>query len=66
MSISEIAQITDTNSEEYLLLISSIYMQFEDLSKKMKRYSVTESLFYIKLAKKCFEEAVAEDLRTHP
>lgn len=62
MSIMEIAKIKQTESDEYRKLVSSIHSQFEDLYKKMQTYAINESLLYLKLAYKCFEKAVAEDL----
>lgn len=65
MSISEIAKIENTDSEEYLRLVCRIYIQFDRLSQMMKQYNLTESLFYVQLARKCFKEAVKEDIQIH-
>lgn len=65
MSILKMAQLTDPDSEEYLELISNIYKQFENLSKTMKLYALTESHFYIQLARRCFDEEVAKDFDRH-
>ena len=62
MSIKKIAQIKNPHSEEYLQLICAIYLQFDNLSEKMKQYQLTESLFYIQLARRCFKEAVENDI----
>ena len=65
MSIMKTAQIKDPNSEEYLRLISRIYIEFDHLAQEMKEYALAESLFYVQLAQKCFKEAVEKDLQVY-
>ena len=64
MSIMKIAKIKDSNSKEYRKLVSGIYSQFENLYKTMDLYAITESLYHIRQAYKCFEKTVDRELRS--
>ncbi len=61
MSIMQIAKIKNANSSRYRKIVSEIYFKYKDLYKIMNTYAITDSLIYIYLAYKCFEEKVAED-----
>ena len=63
MSIIKIAQIDDTNSQEYLELISRIYYKFENLHRLTSFYALSESSDYLLKAKKCFEQEVSKELK---
>lgn len=63
MSIIKIAQIDDTNSQEYLELISRIYYKFENLCRLTNFYALRDSFDYLLKAKKCFEQEVSEELK---
>ena len=63
MSTTKISEIKSINSEEYCKLISQIYGQLKALEKTMKHYSLNDSLYFIQLAQKCFENEIAEELK---
>lgn len=57
---------SDSNSsEEYCQLVNQIHCQLKNLEKTMKHCSFNDSLYFIQLAQKCFENEIAKGLHTH-
>lgn len=65
MNILKTSKIKSINSEEYCHLISQMYSQLKKMEKTMKRYSLNDSLYFIQLAQKCFENDVAKGIQIH-
>lgn len=61
MSTTKISKIKNINSEEYCQLVSQIYSQLKKLEKTMKHYSLNDSLYFIQLAQKCFENEIQKN-----
>ena len=53
-------KIKNINSEEYCRLVGQIYPQLKKLEKTMKHYSLNDSLYFIQLAQKCFENEIVK------
>lgn len=58
-------KIKNINSEEYCRLVGQIYHQLKKLEKTMKHYSFNDSLYFIQLAQKCFENEIVKELLPH-
>lgn len=65
MNKIKIPKIKNINSEEYCRLVSQIYPQLRRLEKTMKHYSLNDSLYFIKLTQKCFENEIVKELLPH-
>lgn len=65
MNIIKTSKIRNMNSEEYCRLISEMYSQLTKLEKTMKHYSLNDSLYFIQLTQKCFENEIAKSLQIH-
>lgn len=65
MSTAKTYKINKINSEEYCRLVSQIFFQLKDLEKTMKHYCLKDSLYFIQLAEKCFENEVAKKVKFH-
>ena len=61
MSIIKITKIKNINSEEYCQQISQIYYKLKNLEKIMKQYSLNDSLYFVQLAQKCFENEITKN-----
>ena len=58
-------KIKNINSEEYCRLVGQIYPQLKKLEKTMQHYSLNDSLYFIQLAQKCFENEIVKELLPH-
>ena len=59
--MTKATKIKNMNSEEYCQLVGQIYPELKKLEKMMKHYSLTDCLYFIKLAQKCFEKEIANN-----
>ena len=48
--MTKATKIKNMNSEEYCQLVGQIYPELKKLEKMMKHYSLTDCLYFIKLA----------------
>ena len=62
MSTIKTSKIKNINSAEYCRLVSQMYYQLKRLEKIMKHYSLNDSLYFIQLTQKCFENEIAKEL----
>ena len=53
------------NTEEYCRLVSQLYYQLKKLEKTMKHYSLNDSLYFVQLTQKCFENEIMKELQNH-
>ena len=65
MSTTKKSENENTNSEEYCQQFGQIYSQLKNLEKTMKRYSLNDSLYFIQLTQKCFENEIAKELQIY-
>ncbi len=65
MSTIKTSKIKKVSSEKYCRLVSQIYYQLKNLEKTMKLYSLNDSLYFIQLAQKCFENEIAKEIQTY-
>jgi len=63
MSTTKKSETKNTNSAEYCQQASQIYSQLKNLEKIMKNYSLNDSLYFIQLTQKCFENEIAKELQ---
>lgn len=56
-------KIKNINSKEYCQLVGQIYHQLKKLEKTMKHYSLNDSLYFIQLAQKCFEDEIVKEIQ---
>jgi len=63
MSIMKTSKIKSINSQEYCRLVSQISSQLKSLEKIMKHYSLNDSLYFIQLSQKCFENEIASNYK---
>lgn len=63
MNTIKTANVNNINSVEYCRLVSQIYCQLKNLEKTMKHYCLKDSLYFIQLAEKCFENEVAKETK---
>ena len=60
MNTIKTSKIKSIDSKEYCQVISKIYPRLKSLEKTMKHYSLKDSLYFIQLAQKCFENEIAK------
>lgn len=65
MSTTKTPKIKNINPEEYFQLVNQIYQQLNNLEKTMKNYSLKDSVYFIQLTQKCFENEIAKEIQTH-
>lgn len=63
MKTITISKVKNSNSEKYCRLVSQIYYQLKSLEKTMKHYCLNDSLYFIQLAQKCFENEIVKELQ---
>ena len=60
MNIAKKSKIKNIDLENYYQTVNQIYNQLKSLEKTMKHYSLKDSLYFIQLAQKCFENEIAK------
>lgn len=65
MNMTKTAQVKSTDTEKYNLQRSQIYYQLKKLEQAMTDKSLNDSLYFIQLAQKCFENEIAKELPSH-
>ena len=65
MKNTKISDTRSINSEEYCRLVSQIYSQLKSLEKTMKQYSLNDSLYFIQLTQKCFENEIVKGMQPY-
>ena len=65
MRTTKTTKSNSNSSEEYYRLVNQIHCQLKSLEKIMKHCSFNDSLYFIQLTKKCFENEIAKGLHTH-
>ena len=65
MSTRKTSEGKNISSEEYCRLISQIHCQLKSLEKTMKHCSLNDSLYFIQLTEKCFENEKIKGLQTY-
>lgn len=61
MNMTKTDQVKSTDSEKYNLQRSQIYYQLKKLEQAMTDQSLNDSLYFIQLAQKCFENEIAKE-----
>ena len=65
MSTKKISKDKNISSEEYCRLVNQIHFQLKNLEKTMKYCSLKDSLYFIQLTEKCFENEKIKGLQTY-
>ena len=65
MSTTKISKIKKNNSEKSFQFVSQIHEQLKILEQAMKHYSLNDSLYFIQLTQKCFENEIAKEFQTY-
>ena len=65
MNTAKIPVSKNINSEEYCRLVSQIYSQLKSLEKTMKQYSLNDSLYFLQLTQKCFENEIVKGMQPY-
>lgn len=60
-----VSNVENINSEQYCQLVNQIYSQLKRLEKTMKQHSLKDSLYFIQLTKKCFENEIVKEIQPH-
>lgn len=65
MNTARISKIKNLHSEASCQSVRQMYNQLKNLEKTMKLYSLNDSLYFIQLTQKCFENEVAKELQVN-
>jgi hypothetical protein len=65
MSTTKTTKAKNISSEEYCRLVNQMHSQLKSLEKTMKYCSLKDSLYFIQLTEKCFENEKIKGLQTY-
>lgn len=65
MNTTKTTKAKNISSEEYCRLVNQMHSQLKSLEKTMRHCSLNDSLYFIQLAQKCFENEKARGLQAN-